>query len=152
MQVGEAYDKVARLLNLSYPGGPIIDNLAQSGDAQRFKIPRPLSMKNSKTKIENRFNFSFSGIKTAVYYLVKGKSFSKKDICDLCASFQQAVVEVLIEKTLDACNEFKAKTIVLGGGVACNSALRKKIVKSGEKRKEKSYFKPNANIVRIMQQ
>ena len=131
--VGEAYDKVARLLKLSYPGGPIIDKLADKGDPTRFKLPRPLSMKNVKTKLKNRFNFSFSGIKSAVYYLVKDKELSEQDVSDICASFQEAIVDILLEKTLDACNEFEGNSIILGGGVACNSSLRQRLVKEGEK-------------------
>lgn len=119
---GEAYDKVARLLNLGYPGGPLVDRLAESGDANAFNFPRP--MKNDPTKM------SFSGLKTAVKYAVRDNPLAKKE--DICASFQMAVVDSLISKTsaaielLNSENK-KATSISLGGGVAANSYLRSRI-------------------------
>lgn len=112
---GEAFDKVARFLGLPYPGGPEIERVAKEGNGNTFALPRPLiGVKN--------FDFSFSGLKTAVIReFEKNPKLSKKD---LIASFQKAVVDVLVEKTIRAAEKFEVKTIVVGGGVAANSALR----------------------------
>ncbi|MEK7077611.1 MAG: tRNA (adenosine(37)-N6)-threonylcarbamoyltransferase complex transferase subunit TsaD, partial [Patescibacteria group bacterium] len=127
---GEAFDKVARILGLKYPGGPEVSKLAARGDPTRFNLPRP--MMNSKD-----FNFSFSGLKTAVLYLVKGLypqgkplRLNKKNTADLCASFEQAVVDVLVSKTVRAAKEYNPKTIILGGGVAANKKLRAQLERS----------------------
>ena len=118
---GEAFDKVARILGLKYPGGPEISRLAERGDVQKYKLPRP--MIGTKD-----YNFSFSGLKTAVLYFVRDhKNFSK---ADLAASFQKATVEVLVSKTIRAAKQHKVKTILLGGGVAANKLLRKKLTES----------------------
>lgn len=113
---GEAYDKVARLVGLGYPGGPEIDRRAAKGNPAAIAFPRPL--------LPGTWNFSFSGLKTAVLYHLKGRKPSGRALDDLCASFQEAVVETLVEKTILAAKKFKAKDIVLGGGVAANSRLR----------------------------
>src|SRR3989338_2541204 len=112
---GEAFDKVAQLLNVGYPGGPIISRLAERGDINAFNFPRPMIEKDN-------FNFSFSGLKTAVLYTIKDlpKKLSDKQLADLSASFQQAVVETLVAKTIKAAEHFKAKTVILAGGVAAN--------------------------------
>ena len=117
---GEAFDKVAKLLGLGYPGGPIIEKMAKKGDKNKFKFPRP--MINSKN-----FDFSFSGLKTAVLYRWKleNKNGTDKVKVDVAASFQQAVIDVLIAKTLAAAKKYKAKSILLGGGVAANKELRR---------------------------
>lgn len=112
---GEAFDKVAKLLNLGYPGGPIISQRAKKGNPNQYNLPRP--MINS-----NNYDFSFSGLKTAVLYEVKKQ---KPNINNMAASFQQAVVDVLIKKTFRAAKEYGAKTIMLSGGVAANAELRK---------------------------
>lgn len=126
---GEAFDKVAQLLNIGYPGGPIISLLAKEGDPQKFNFPRPM-IKSSN------FNFSFSGLKTAVLYTVKKiKKVDQKTKADLSASFQQAVVDVLIDKTLRAARQYQAKTIMLSGGVAANNLLRKNLQKKAEELK-----------------
>jgi N6-L-threonylcarbamoyladenine synthase len=115
---GEAFDKVAKMLGLGYPGGPEIERRALSGDAARFDFPR--SMLES-----GDHNFSFSGLKTAVrYQLAKMKDVSDDTRNDLCASFQGAVVEVLVKKTLRAARESEAKLVTVSGGVSCNRALR----------------------------
>ena len=115
---GEAFDKVAKMLGLGYPGGPEIERRALSGDAARFDFPR--SMLES-----GDHNFSFSGLKTAVrYQLAKMKDVSDDTRNDLCASFQRAVVEVLVKKTLRAARETGAKLVTVSGGVSCNRALR----------------------------
>jgi N6-L-threonylcarbamoyladenine synthase len=115
---GEAFDKVAKLLGLGYPGGPEIERRAKQGDAARFSFPR--SMLDSRDH-----NFSFSGLKTAVRYtLAKMESLGDEAIADVSASFQQAVVEVLVKKAIRAANECGASVVTISGGVSCNQALR----------------------------
>jgi len=136
---GEAFDKVARLLGLGYPGGPAIQATAESGNPEAFDLPRAW--------LKDSYNFSFSGLKTAVLRIVQqyegtgpkpskqrsrkitphpGKS-SKLPLADLAASFQAAVVDVLVEKTRRAAREFHAKEVLLAGGVASNTLLRQQI-------------------------
>ena len=115
---GEAFDKVARLLGLGYPGGPAIQRSAEEGDSTRFQFPRAW--------LEGTWNFSFSGIKTAVLkeakeYEARGRSMP---VPDMAASFQAAVVDVLFNKTIRAAREFGAKEIIVAGGVSANRALR----------------------------
>ncbi|MEY2562168.1 MAG: tRNA N6-adenosine threonylcarbamoyltransferase [Verrucomicrobiota bacterium] len=115
---GEAFDKVAKMLGLGYPGGPEIEKHALGADATRFEFPR--SMLDS-----GDHNFSFSGLKTAVrYQLAKLPAISDDTRCDLCASFQRAVVEVLMKKTLRAARECGAQLVTVSGGVSCNRELR----------------------------
>lgn len=138
---GEAFDKVAKILNLEYPGGPAIAAKAEkflkksrlqnynSKIDSKFSLPRP--MINS-----NNFNFSFSGLKTAVLYLVRDNPKilkSKKLISILCTEFQQAIVDVLISKTIQASRKYKPKTILLGGGVSANKELRNQLKQAIEK-------------------
>lgn len=121
--VGEAFDKVAKILNLGYPGGPIVSKRAAEGNPGAFNFPRPMA--NSKD-----FNFSFSGLKTAVLYTTKKQEKRKKEkkyLADLCASFQAACVDVLVAKTLRALQVHQPKSFLLGGGVAANPALRQKL-------------------------
>ena len=115
---GEAFDKVGKLLGLPYPGGPVIDKLARSGDAKRFDFPR--SMLGS-----GDFAFSFSGLKTAVRYLLpKLPDLTETTLADVCASFQEAVVDVLVRKTLSAARAAGRDKVARSGGVSCNSRLR----------------------------
>jgi N6-L-threonylcarbamoyladenine synthase len=115
---GEAFDKVAKLLHLPYPGGPEIDRRATSGDPARFPLPR--SMIDS-----GDFAFSFSGLKTAVRYLLpKIDLTDPQTVADLCASFQEAVVEVLVTKTIAAARQSGQNLVTVSGGVSCNSRLR----------------------------
>ncbi len=116
---GEAFDKVARLLGLSYPGGPSIQKASEEGDPNRFRFPRAW--------LEGTWNFSFSGLKTAVLNQVNElkKKSNNLPVEDLAASFQDAVVEVLFNKTMRAAREFGAKEILVAGGVSANRALRK---------------------------
>lgn len=122
---GEAFDKVARLLNLGFPGGPAIQRAAALGDPTRFALPRPLSH-----QAEHRFNFSFSGLKTAVLNLVRQHEIDGKlpadssFAADMAASFQRTVAEVLVKKTLDAAAQFGAHQICICGGVSANVELR----------------------------
>ena len=116
---GEAFDKVARLLDLPYPGGPSIQREAEEGDPNRFNFPRAW--------LDGTWNFSFSGLKTSVLYEVNDlkKRSNGIPVHDLAASFQKAVVDVLFKKTMDAARKFGAKEILIAGGVSANRALRK---------------------------
>jgi len=119
---GEVFDKIAKFLNLGYPGGPITEKLAKEGDPSSIRFPRPIL--NDKS-----YDFSFSGLKTAVIYHIKELENRNKNIpiSDILASFQQAVTDVLVGKTIKAALKFKTKQIVLAGGVAANSSLRREI-------------------------
>jgi N6-L-threonylcarbamoyladenine synthase len=112
---GEAFDKVSKLLGLGYPGGPVIDRLACDGDPQAIRFPRAYLSKDS-------LDFSFSGIKTAVLHYVRKHGVSQ--VADIAASFQQAVVDVLVDKTLAAARQCASSRVVVTGGVAANSQLR----------------------------
>ena len=117
---GEAFDKVARLLNLGFPGGPAIAKAAEKGDPSAFDLPRAYLDK------ENKYNFSFSGLKSAVLRVVQDlKSVDSQTINDIAASFQMAVVEVLADKLIAAAKEFDIKAVHLAGGVSANQLLRK---------------------------
>lgn len=118
---GEAYDKVARLLGLGYPGGPVIDRLAAQGDPTAIAFPRGLMKKS-----DARHDFSFSGLKTAVARYVEAAEREGRiiDMADVCASFQEAVCDVLTRKAVRACEDTGAQVLLLGGGVAANSRLR----------------------------
>jgi N6-L-threonylcarbamoyladenine synthase len=135
---GEAYDKVAKLLGLGYPGGPIIDRLAKTGDRDAFRFSIP--------KISDQsLDFSFSGIKTAVLRMVKENEKIKEDPLrlDLCASFQESVVNMLWSTTLKAVQLLHPKSIMLSGGVAANSRLRESFSKrTGEEGLKFYYPKP----------
>ncbi len=136
---GEAFDKVAKLLELGYPGGPIIDNVARKGNPEAVPFPRAYMEKDS-------LDFSFSGLKTAVLYHCYGsdmqthRRFSTQGVADLAASFQEAVIDVLIDKTLLALEKNKAKGIVIGGGVAANSRLRHKLQEAANARGVPFYY------------
>lgn len=121
---GEAYDKVARLLDLPYPGGPVIDRAAADGDPTAIRFPRGLTARHDLEK--HRFDFSFSGLKTAVARWVETARLEGREVpvSDVCASFQEAVADVLVAKTLDAARHTGVGTVLLGGGVAANSRLR----------------------------
>lgn len=135
---GECFDKVAKLLGLSYPGGPRISKLAETGDSQAIIFPRPMLH-------EKNFNFSFSGLKTSALYWLRDHKLAATHsnifyktaawlgqspdtsitINDFCASFEQAIIDTLINKTIKAAEQFKPNTIILAGGVAANKKLRK---------------------------
>lgn len=129
---GEAFDKIGRLLSLPYPAGPLISKLADKGDPKTYNLPRP--MWDSKD-----YDFSFSGLKTSVLNLIKKNNWvfdnhlnvdkaneygNSKLIVNLCASVQEAIIDVLVFKTMKAVTEFEVKSLILGGGVAANTALR----------------------------
>lgn len=125
---GEAFDKVARLLGIPYPGGPALAALAEKGDAEKYPLPRPLI--NSPD-----YRFSFSGLKTAVLYLIRDMPPArvKKNKSDIAASFQKAAVDVLVKKTIHAAKEYHVHMITLGGGVAANTRLREQLTATAQK-------------------
>lgn len=127
---GEAFDKVAKILRLGYPGGPLIEKLAKKSDSHKIRF----SCSNTK----NPLDFSFSGIKTAVLYYVQRHSSS--DINEIAASFQEAVINTLIDKSLLACRIKKTKRLVVGGGVAANSRLRERFYRETQERGLMCYF------------
>ena len=127
---GEAFDKVAKLLGLPYPGGPQVSNQALSGRRDAVAFPRPL--------LPGTWEFSFSGIKTAVsYYLRDHQAFN---MADVCASFEQAMVDTLTTKTLDAAARYKVKHIAVGGGVAANTLLREQMQARAAQRGIETHF------------
>jgi N6-L-threonylcarbamoyladenine synthase len=121
---GEAFDKVARVLGLPYPGGPHIDRVAKDGDPTYFHFPRALTQ--HKDQEHHRYNFSFSGLKTAVARFVEAKNHAGEpvEVASIAASFQEAVADVLVSKALAACKEHGVPRLLLGGGVAANSRVR----------------------------
>jgi N6-L-threonylcarbamoyladenine synthase len=145
---GEAYDKVAKLVGLGYPGGPIIDRLARSGNDRAIDLPkfrithrdrspapeghRPAGFEDA---LKYRADFSFSGLKTAVsrYVSQGGRPLDEREIADLCASFQRAVVEALLDRTFEAADWFNARSIGIAGGVSANSRLRADAATRGER-------------------
>ena len=134
---GEAFDKLAKLLNLGYPGGPIIDKLAQNGDRNFVRFPRALNKKDN-------YDFSFSGFKTAVrnYLQSNTKDFIEKHIADICASIQAAIVDSLATKTVNYIKKTRAKTLIVAGGVSANSFLRERLNADAKKYRFKVYFPP----------
>lgn len=139
---GEAFDKIGRLLNIPYPAGQQIEKLAENGDPKSFNFPRP--MINS-----NDFDFSFSGLKTAVFREVKSISptmnYEPFTINNLCASVQEAIVDVLIKKTLNAAQKYRVKSILFSGGVAANELLRNSLGVRSQKLAVK-FFAPAKNL------
>ncbi|MCC7085601.1 MAG: tRNA (adenosine(37)-N6)-threonylcarbamoyltransferase complex transferase subunit TsaD [Pirellulales bacterium] len=125
---GEAFDKIASLLGLSYPGGPSIEQVAAGGNPQQYRLPRSFIHEH------DRIAFSFSGLKTAVRYQVappgempRPESLSAQQLADLAASFQESVIDCLVEKSLDALKMTRLKTLAIGGGVAANARFRARI-------------------------
>ncbi|WP_293934562.1 tRNA (adenosine(37)-N6)-threonylcarbamoyltransferase complex transferase subunit TsaD [Sphingobacterium sp. UBA6645] len=128
---GEAFDKTAKILNLPYPGGPLIDKHAKNGDPTAFKLPEPQIPE---------LNFSFSGLKTAILYLVqaeikKNPNFLEERMDDLCASVQDRIVSILLNKLKKAAKQTGVKDIAIAGGVSANSGLRSSLLAMGEKYK-----------------
>lgn len=148
--VGEAYDKVAKMLGLPYPGGPIVEQYAKNyGSGTSIVFPRPMIH-------ETNYDFSFSGLKTAVLYYLRDnfsieisnipniknkKNIRISDIQKICASFQQAAIDVLVHKTMRAVEEFGAISVLLCGGVAANKNLQKKLKAASSKLKDR-FFVP----------
>ncbi|MBI2610217.1 tRNA (adenosine(37)-N6)-threonylcarbamoyltransferase complex transferase subunit TsaD [Candidatus Giovannonibacteria bacterium] len=142
---GEAFDKVARMLELGYPGGPLVSKLALKGNPNAINFPRP--MIHSKD-----LNFSFSGLKTSVLYYIRElpqtKFWAMKT--DIAASFEKAVVDVLVKKTLDAVKIYKPRTVAIGGGVGANNLLRSELVKkTGALLPEKKFTGDNAAMIAV---
>ena len=128
--VGEAFDKCAKMMGLGYPGGPIVDRLAKQGDPERFKFSKP--------HIPG-FDYSFSGIKTSLLYFVRDQmaldpDFMEKNKEDICASFQKALIDILMDKLIKAAKHTGIRQITIGGGVSANSGLRSRIEEEGRKR------------------
>ena len=142
---GEAFDKVAKLLGLGYPGGPVIDKLAKEGNPEAFKFPRAFMNGDSS-------EFSFSGIKTSVLYLLRemkykpvedgadGGSGDPKLVRDICASFQRAVIDVLVGKAISAAEKFSVKSITVAGGVAANRELRSTLQEKAQSIGARAFF------------
>jgi len=134
---GEAFDKIAKLLHLGYPGGPVIDRIAKEGDPSAVDLPRPM--------LSGSWDFSFSGLKTAVVQHVKRSRLDINDrraVADMVASFQTAVVEVLVEKTVMAAKHHETPRIVMSGGVAANSSLRSHMKERAEHEGLQVFFPP----------
>ena len=139
---GEAFDKVGKILGLGYPAGPEIDTISKKGSGKAILFPRSYLKKDS-------LDFSFSGVKTAVLYHCLGQDskntgempeLKDREIADLAASFQEAVVDVLVNKTIFAATKFSARSIILGGGVACNSRLRQRLADAAKQRDIPLYY------------
>lgn len=139
---GEAFDKVGKILSLGYPAGPEIDTISKKGNGKAILFPRSYLKKDS-------LDFSFSGVKTAVLYHCLGQDskntgempeLKDREIADLAASFQEAVVDVLVNKTIFAATKFTARSIILGGGVACNSRLRQRLADAAKQRDIPLYY------------
>jgi N6-L-threonylcarbamoyladenine synthase len=146
---GEAYDKVAKLLSLGYPGGPIIDRLAKDGDDRAVTLPttRLTHADRNAPELKGDLDFSFSGLKTAVLRHVRGhgRSLTPSEIADLAASFQRVVVGSLVERTFDAARRFHAASIGVAGGVSANSRLRADMQEHGRLR-EMPVFLPSLQL------
>ena len=133
---GEAYDKIAKIFGLPYPGGPLIDKYAKEGNKDKFVFPFPAT---------ESYNFSFSGLKTNVLYFIqkevaKNANFIEENLLDLCASIQYRINSILISKLLRASKELKIKHIAIAGGVSANSGLRAMLEETGEKHQLKTYI------------
>ena len=146
---GEAYDKVAKLLGLGYPGGPVVDRLAQRGDDRAVALPatRLTHADRNAPHLKGDLDFSFSGLKTAVARLVEsrrqqGSPLSDQDVADLCASFQRVVVTTLIERTFDAARRHQAHSVGVAGGVSANSRLRADLERRGRAREIPTFVPP----------
>ncbi len=123
--IGEAFDKVAKVLGLGYPGGPAIEKAAVNGDPRSVKFKVPFLGEDS-------YDFSFSGLKTAVLYHTKGRKPGVKEISDIAASFQRIAVEYVVERAVYACLKEKADVLIAGGGVSANRLLRSRLSEAGE--------------------
>lgn len=133
---GEAFDKVGKMLGLHYPAGAEIDRLARDGDPKRFKFPRPMWTKK-------HFDFSFSGLKTAVLYAMEELgTLQPQDRADICASFQAAATEVIVYKAMAAAAKYGTRQIVYSGGVACNSGLRAHARERADAKGREAVFAP----------
>ena len=137
---GEAFDKAARTMGMPYPGGIEMDKVAKLGDENKFEFPRPVVR-------DAPYDFSFSGLKTAVINLIhnmeqRGEAIPKEDIC---ASFRKAVVDLLVSNFMKAAEDFGVKTLVVAGGVSANSLLRKRLAQEADKRGF-DFYKPDKSV------
>ena len=149
---GECFDKTGKLMGLPYPAGPVIDRLAESGNPRAFAFPRPLLH-------DANDDFSFSGLKTSVRYFIRDHPAlldDRKQICDLCASVQAAIIEVLVKKTIRAAKRENVRCVTASGGVTCNRALRRELEKACQQNgftlrlAEKSLCTDNAAMIGIL--
>ena len=149
---GECFDKTGKLMGLPYPAGPVIDRLAESGNPKAFAFPRPLLH-------ESNDDFSFSGLKTSVRYFIRDHPAlldDRQKVCDLCASVQAAIVEVLVKKTIRAAKRENVRCVTASGGVTCNRALRRELERACAKNgftlrlAEKSLCTDNAGMIGIL--
>lgn len=134
--VGEAFDKCSKMMGLGYPGGPVVDRLAKGGDPLRFKFAKP--------HIPG-YDYSFSGIKTSLLYFVRDQLaldplFMENNKEDICASFQKALIDILLDKLIKAAKDTGIREIAIGGGVSANSGLRERITQEGQKRGWNTYL------------
>lgn len=134
--VGEAFDKCSKMMGLGYPGGPVIDRLAKEGDPLRFKFAKPHVP---------GYDYSFSGIKTSLLYFVRdmlaeNPDFIEENKNDICASFQKALIDILMDKLVKAAKDTGIRNIAIGGGVSANSALRTRITQEGRRRGWKTFL------------
>jgi N6-L-threonylcarbamoyladenine synthase len=134
--VGEAFDKCAKMMGLGYPGGPVVDRLAKEGDPLKFKFSKP--------HIPG-YDYSFSGIKTSLLYFVRDQiavdpDFMEENKADICASFQKALIDILMDKLIKAAKDTGIRQITIGGGVSANSGLRSRIEAEGRKRGWKTFL------------
>lgn len=141
---GEAFDKVAKMLDLPYPGGPEIDKRAEQGDPTRFRFPRPMMH-------ESHLDFSFSGLKTAVLYTLpklvpsgNPNDLDEQTMCDLCAGVRQAIIDVLIHKAMRALKQTRHRVLAVSGGVSCNSALRRQLAERCKRARIELILPPNS--------
>jgi len=134
--VGEAFDKTAKILGLGYPGGPVIDKLAESGDDNFIKFPRAFLK-------EDHFDFSYSGLKTSVLTYINNheNGFVKENLSSICASFRLAAIDVLVKKTIRAAKKYHVKAVAVAGGVAANALLRRMLEQETKKAGFK-YYQP----------
>jgi N6-L-threonylcarbamoyladenine synthase len=145
---GEAYDKVARLLGLGYPGGPIVDRIAKSGNDHAVALPttRLTHADRNAPELKGDLDFSFSGLKTAVLRYVRTNApLSDSQIADVCASFQRIVVTVLIDRLFDGARRYQARSVGIAGGVSANSRLRTELEERG-RRREIPTFLPSLQL------
>jgi len=145
---GEAYDKVAKLLGLGYPGGPIVDRLSKSGDERAIRLPgtRLTHADRNAPHLKGDLDFRFSGLKTAVLRHVRDREqqgagpLTEREVADICASFQRTVVTTLVDRAFDAARRFGARSIGVAGGVSANSRLRADLTYHGEQREMPTFL------------
>ena len=137
---GEAYDKVAKLLGLGYPGGPVIDRLARTGNDRAVPLPttRLTHADRNAPELKGDLDFSFSGLKTAVLRYVQSKS--EVEVADICASFQRVVVTGLLDRLFDAARRYQARSVGVAGGVSANSRLRAELAERGARREMPTFL------------